>query len=245
MARVTEDYRNWTRDVRSEARRKIVELRADRIAKKRAARPPAAEAAPAEPAGQLPLTVSRRTAAMLVPGDSPAQPGSEPQLREDAGDAGPVHAAEGNPVPEQPSSAPAKLSAEEAEDHSADLPEAQAPDPASPGDAREAEASLPPAEGQTAAQAAEPAPEPATAAASPGAPLDWDAEQLRSSDLHALPGIGTGLVWLLHANGISSLAELAEAEADSLSDRLGLVGRLIDLRSWMETARARTGKTAP
>jgi predicted flap endonuclease-1-like 5' DNA nuclease len=60
-----------------------------------------------------------------------------------------------------------------------------------------------------------------------------------ASDLSTLPGSGPGLVWLLGECGIRSLAELAAADPQKLSEQLGLVGQLLNLEHWIEFAKAR------
>jgi predicted flap endonuclease-1-like 5' DNA nuclease len=60
-------------------------------------------------------------------------------------------------------------------------------------------------------------------------------------DLDRLPGAGPGLVWALRRAGIDRLADLATlAEAD-LAARLGPLGRLVPAAAWIATARAATG----
>jgi predicted flap endonuclease-1-like 5' DNA nuclease len=58
------------------------------------------------------------------------------------------------------------------------------------------------------------------------------------SDLSALRDIGPGLIWLLERAGVATLADLRAADPDALSDRLGLVGRLIDVRTLQARAAA-------
>jgi predicted flap endonuclease-1-like 5' DNA nuclease len=70
-----------------------------------------------------------------------------------------------------------------------------------------------------------------------------DPEEIREpSDLVQLPGAGEGLVWMLERAGISSLAELAEADADTLALQLGTVGELLDLTYWIEFAQESAGR---
>ena len=61
--------------------------------------------------------------------------------------------------------------------------------------------------------------------------------RLDRSDLFRLPGIGIGLVWMLDRCDVTSLADLASADAERLALRLGLVGELLDLPSWIALAR--------
>lgn len=60
------------------------------------------------------------------------------------------------------------------------------------------------------------------------------------SDLHMLPGAGPGLVWMLQHCGVTSLDDLARADPEALTDRMGLVGQMLDLSSWVAFA-ARVG----
>lgn len=268
MTTETQSYRDWARGVRTEARRKIVALRAERLARKRAAEPAVPAGDPPAAGPGLPLTVSRRTAAMLSPdaGSSvvgatelqtevvkPApDPTPEPRLVSGAvsdtlaatlhpAQAGPAAAEPLNAAPEPsvPQMAAAAESAGQAdpqpETHQRDRPAQTGADmPDAEADATDVAPSGRPADGAvTSAQAGEAAP-------GAGCPV-WDEETLLASDLNALSGIGTGLLWLLHANGITSLRELADADAGTLSEQLGLVGRLINLPSLIENARSRQG----
>lgn len=65
------------------------------------------------------------------------------------------------------------------------------------------------------------------------------------SDLHALPGAGIGLVWMLQRCGVSSLADLAAADADRLRREMGLVGELLDLSGWIAFARDAVAQAPP
>ena len=77
-------------------------------------------------------------------------------------------------------------------------------------------------------------------AASPVAEAEADA-----SDLHEIPGIGSGLVWLLQSAGVLTLADLASADIHDLRVRLGVVGRLLDLEDLAAYARAHVEAVAP
>jgi hypothetical protein len=44
-----------------------------------------------------------------------------------------------------------------------------------------------------------------------------------------VPGVGPGLVWMLGEAGVRTLDDLLSSDAAALSERLGLVGRLIDV----------------
>jgi predicted flap endonuclease-1-like 5' DNA nuclease len=84
--------------------------------------------------------------------------------------------------------------------------------------------------------ATDPLPEPVAAAALPAAhPAEADA----ASDLFQIPGIGTGLVWMMQSAGIQCLDDLARAETRELEERLGMISRLLDLDYFVEFARTR------
>jgi hypothetical protein len=70
-----------------------------------------------------------------------------------------------------------------------------------------------------------------------GAPAD-------DGSLARLPGAGPGLVAALVRAGVPDLAALAGLEPETLADRLGPIGRLIDLRTWIALARAETAREA-
>jgi hypothetical protein len=55
-------------------------------------------------------------------------------------------------------------------------------------------------------------------------------------DLGKLPGAGPGLIWMLGQCGVSSLADLALCDNDELSERLGVVGELLDVQQWIRFA---------
>lgn len=57
-----------------------------------------------------------------------------------------------------------------------------------------------------------------------------------TSDLLTLPGAGDGMIWLFHQCGITTLADLAQADAATLSQQLGVVGYILDIRPWIQFA---------
>lgn len=61
-----------------------------------------------------------------------------------------------------------------------------------------------------------------------------------TTDLSEIPGIGPGLVWMLREAGVSTLEDLARAEASDLARKLGTIGRLLDLDWFIDFARGRT-----
>lgn len=58
-------------------------------------------------------------------------------------------------------------------------------------------------------------------------------------DLEILPGAGPGLIWMLNQCGISSLAELADAEPAVLTRDLGVVGQILNVETWIAFAKKR------
>ena len=167
------------------------------------------------------------------------QASEEPSLDEPPVDVG----ASADPVLEEPVSAPA-------EDPSVALP-----DPA-PTEAGMAEGSGPvepePSAPQEPSATEEPAPSeaaseptPGPAPASDGIADDVEAIELslEGSDLHNLPGAGNGLVWMLHTAGVTSIADLARADADALATELGTIARILDLSYWIGYAQSKEGIT--
>ena len=65
--------------------------------------------------------------------------------------------------------------------------------------------------------------------------------QAAASDLFLLAGAGPALVWMLQKCGITSLADLAQADAAQLVARLGLVGQIVDVAGWQRFARRQVG----
>ncbi|ARE42190.1 hypothetical protein RGUI_4049 [Rhodovulum sp. P5] len=59
-----------------------------------------------------------------------------------------------------------------------------------------------------------------------------------SSDLFDLPGAGSGLVWMLQNAGVATMRDLAAADADALSERLGLIGQILDIGHWIDFAKS-------
>jgi hypothetical protein len=62
--------------------------------------------------------------------------------------------------------------------------------------------------------------------------------------LTRLPGAGPGLVAALARAGVPDLAALARLDPETLAARLGPIGRLIDLETWIAIARAETAGPA-
>jgi hypothetical protein len=60
------------------------------------------------------------------------------------------------------------------------------------------------------------------------------------TSLNALLGAGEGLVWMLKKAGIETLEDLANADADALGKKLGIVSDILDLTYWIDQAQERT-----
>lgn len=63
----------------------------------------------------------------------------------------------------------------------------------------------------------------------------------RGTDLYRLPWIGPGLVWALGQAGIERLEDLAAADPDRLASDLGPLGALLDVGGWVAAARRMRG----
>jgi len=91
----------------------------------------------------------------------------------------------------------------------------------------------------------------ATPDSTPDATPDTDApsstpdgpQHVGATDLDSLPGAGVGLIWMLQQCGVSTLTDLAKADADTLTAEMGLVGELLDLQAWIDLA-GQTDRTA-
>lgn len=81
-----------------------------------------------------------------------------------------------------------------------------------------------PSEGPAPEPIPEPAPEPMPEPAPDPAPAVEAA-----ASIETLPGVGPGLVWLLRKAGVDTVEALLASDSQALSDRLGLVGRLVDV----------------
>jgi len=66
----------------------------------------------------------------------------------------------------------------------------------------------------------------------------------KTCSLRALPGAGPGLIWMLGTAGIATMDDLADADAEVLGTRLGLVGQILNVRSWVNFARDSRRSTA-
>lgn len=101
-----------------------------------------------------------------------------------------------------------------------------------------AKKSRPKAAGKTAPKPAERTPRKRSAAKSRSADVEGTAPKSNppDSDLLQLPGVGTGLLSLFSACGVTSMGELAAANADKLRQKMGLPGELLNLERWIEEA---------
>ena len=61
-----------------------------------------------------------------------------------------------------------------------------------------------------------------------------------AGDLIALPGAGPGLIWMLQQCGITTMRDLAQADAADLTLKLGLVGQILNIQTWLDHARSHT-----
>ena len=113
----------------------------------------------------------------------------------------------------------------------------EAPDRAAPGAAAEARAAAPDVNPDNAPQERQASPDDETE------PMQGTSQG--ATDLHAIPGIGPGLVWMFQSAGVASLDDLAHADTSALSDRLGLIARLLDLDHFVAQARMLTEQAAP
>ena len=59
-----------------------------------------------------------------------------------------------------------------------------------------------------------------------------------AGDLIALPGAGPGLIWMLQQCGITTMRDLAQADAADLTLKLGLVGQILNIQTWLDHARS-------
>jgi hypothetical protein len=210
----TADFRAQARAVRAEARKKLHEFRRERRAGIRAASettPQAAACADAAP----------ETAALQTAATRPSVPERAPQRLVTAPPQG--SAPEAADFDRMQVSAVAAAFAEAAALRAA--PGFAATPTANEERPEDDDAAPPVEQSDDSATAEEPAPVETTEPEPRGAPLD------------ALPGVGPGLVWLLEKAGVRDVETLADSDAQALSERLGLVGRLVDVSALQTLAR--------
>lgn len=212
-------YREWARSVRSEARRNLSALRAERLARRHRATD-TASAAPkaATSAERLPMSASRCAASLVEPPslDLALHHQENPNMSLDA---------------TQPAVDVAKALPDETAEHTAVVQSVTEMSDAI-AEAGEAESSD---------NCSDEVPHHESSAdelSAFGRLREWSEVAFAESDLTRLPGAGTGLVWLLQVNGIASLSDLASADPEDLVERLGLIGRLIDVEDWIGFAAA-------
>ncbi|MEM9475907.1 MAG: hypothetical protein AAGA71_11475 [Pseudomonadota bacterium] len=205
-----QNYRDKSQNARRAARAHLKQLRAQRRAKRSESPEPWADAAPQAEEGRFVVDSS-----LLF---SPAE-GAEEPIVEDVPDSEPevAEAAEvaevaavDDATPVEDASAEATPAVEEVANDA--LPEPQPPEVAPPTAAEVATTPAPP---------------------NPPRPVDIDSELLD------LPCAGEGMVWLFQQCGITSMADLAQADAENLSQQLGIVGYILDITPWIEFARER------
>lgn len=249
-------YRLRARAVRAEAQQHLRQMRAERLTARRRPAVAAPDGPPADPVGESaqaaiqaaiqaagpalsaatpPLTVSRAAAAL----SETAAPDPGPDPAPEAPDPGPDMAGE----PAQPTLAAAA-------DAPPDLPDSTAAEaditPAAEGPDGEAvalavedlAAGEPPAAAAADAPAAEAADAPAAAAAPDLAPSGHDdvlqpvipaAPPAEGRPIGSIRSFGPGLVWLLETAGVTTVEALMSGDTEDLSQRLGLVGRLVNI----------------
>lgn len=218
------DYRAKARAVRAEAQKKLREFRLERRAGAR--RPSPAES---EPAFE---TAPQSTAFAASPSDAVGEAYGDMSVMSVSADAARL-AAPSEDDPDEQTTAP---------DNSAVEPEAEASgfEPAPPPSPTPSPTVAPPSRPATPPLRARrywnPQPTSARPAVRAQAPCEDGPDAVA-----ALPGVGPGLVWLLRQAGVDSLRDLAASDPDALADRLGLVGRLVDVQALRALASARLG----
>ena len=247
----TADFRAQARAVRAATQLKLMELRRNRRAASRhAAKLEAREAlAPADSAS---AELEPNLCGDLVDVDLPATVDDDaPELSAPSGDAetgedeaAPVIAAAAPPVAREfdgmtiSSAAAVMLAAAPQSRRRAEAPAAFVGasdagvqsladmDPVAPqAEAASLEMSAESAETDAAPTEAEPDPTPTSAEP--------------AGDLATLPDLGPGLIWLLGKAGVDSVAALRDADPDALAEKLGIVGRLVDVRALKALAATR------
>lgn len=232
-------YRHRTKSVRASARESLRRLRSERLARRSQDAPGPGSTgierneAPSRPAAdsQPILTVSR--AAQMAVELAAAEPvGSSLGADPDAAPAG-IIGSNGNADTQR------SITASEPPD-SSHLPETCRAVQTAGEDISPSDGDAPEVETQATAEALSdgiddvqvPTPVPSACRDAPAG--DGDPPR---SDLADLPGAGPGLVWMLSQCGVFSMADLASADGDRLTEELGLVGQLLNLDSWIDHAR--------
>ncbi|MFW5881148.1 MAG: hypothetical protein ACOCTP_01340 [Roseicyclus sp.] len=254
MPAINQDPISRSRGVRSSARAHLARLREDRLQKRLAALPagamgdgarhepePAPRAVAPPPDTPVPANAPAETPGMTLASCHEAGSADGEALRLTA--AAPDLAIEAERIEPAPDTRGETLDADAVVAISA-RPAPTAVVPPSPETGETATPPEPLGERRTEPHAEAEALAPAADAPDPKAdpqaePVSFSPQET-PSDLAELPGAGPGLVWLLQECGVTSLSELATADAADLSRRLGLVGQLLDLDHWIEHARAKS-----
>lgn len=240
----TDSYKSRTQSVRRSARAHLIELRKARLAQRAMAEDePGLDNADAPQSDRemhqaaIDLTQKVEAAAKVEEGpETPEDPDGDAVADMALRNAAMAEMSEGfeedTPTPTdpgEPEAAPdANPDAVSAEvEASETLPE---PDPLapSPDDAVETE--------EVAAEAAPDASELEAAPAEDQASVEETGEEWRDSPLASLPGAGPGLVWMLNQCNVRTLEDLAAQDSQLLSQKLGVVGQILDVSRWIELA---------
>ena len=232
-----DNFRSRSQLVRQSARAHLLDIRRARLANRAAPQPAAPGATDLTADGsspmETPIEVMPEAAGLhpeehnttIVPPDAPPEPATVMDALEQAA----VHSVglpdphdlADEPLRSEPASNPAAsldIYADVAASALPDLPEPQPTDP--------------PAVAMAAPDVTE-----TLTDADLAAPV-LDLPQDDAGDLIALPGAGPGLIWMLQQCGITTLRDLAKADAADLTPKLGLVGQILNVQSWLDYARS-------
>jgi hypothetical protein len=214
-------YKNKAKDLRAQAREKLRELRQERLSKRAAAQHDAKAKAAALPPKSDPQAMSigteTDTATSMPPPDAQGALFSEHRASVTA------HAGQGNddttelitPRPEAPLADPYQAAKELWSNPDDSSPIRETPEPAHHEE-----------------------PTPSAASSDVQDPSSQDPEpELAPSDLYTLPGAGEGLVWMLNKCDIQSKSDLAVADPRLLTEKLGVIGQIINVQTWIDCAR--------
>lgn len=227
-----DSYRDWTREVRSSAQQRLRDLRAARLARRRARTEATPERPDRDQGEPLPLSVSREINGLLSRRSRDVETPSAAAASETVPERPPHKAldpvTQASPAAPDPSGIAAHAFPETPDEDSSTEPLPGQPS-ATPADT--------PAEDTASQDAFDDAGGGSTGAVTADTRSQPRLEpELEASDLNQLPGAGIGLVWLLHQCDVRSLADLAEADPAVLSQRLGLIGQLLEVDSWIAFA---------
>ncbi|MXQ07953.1 hypothetical protein GQ651_08850 [Alphaproteobacteria bacterium GH1-50] len=223
---VETSYREQARAARREARETLLAFREARLKSKKRVSAESSEAAGAEPVAHQNETTISPASFFAIESSAPATEAHVPddipsEVRHEPGSGDPV-AAPVDMAPDVP---------EEAES-------ANERPPASETEAAEAEAESDDAPFESAEATPDPEAEAPKTTASPVQETGFEKVDA-DSDLFELPGAGAGMIWMFHQCGVNSLSDLANEETASLSQRLGVVGHILNVEPWIDFARKR------